>query len=112
MTAVKGYATEAEAVTAYLEKEIETNIVIIFDDKDVSDKTKHLKYKIRTDKLYKNDLFVTIESPYDSGLFYYFVRVNPIVPFQICIDETFMRMKLNEPKFPGQVRSNFFLILN
>ena len=108
MTVISGYPTEAEAVTAYLEKEAETSIVIIFDGKDVSDKTKHLKYKIRTGNLYKNDLFLTYVSAYDSGLFYYFANFNPIMPFQICIDEAFIHRKLNKPTFPGQVRSTFF----
>lgn len=76
-------------------------IAVIFDEKYANISTKHLSYTIRTPYVLSNILYkIESEGPsLDQAL----IEVTPFVQLQLCLDESFIKMKARSPSFKSQV---------
>ena len=91
---------------ALYQTEAPTNdvIAVVFNDKYVNVSTKHLGYTIRTSYVIPNILYkVENQGPVQITLEQAFMEVIPFVQLQLCLDESFIKMKAPNPAFKSQV---------
>jgi hypothetical protein len=79
-------------------------IAVVFDERYINVSTKHLEYTIRTSYAIPNVLYkIENQGPIKTTLEHAFIDVIPFVQLQLCLDESFIKMKAPNPAFKAQV---------
>lgn len=105
---ITGFNSEEEMLKMYAlyqsQSPINNIIAVVFDDKYINVSTKHLEYTIRTSYAIPNILYkVENQGPVQITLEHAFIDVIPFVQLQLCLDESFIKMKAPNPAFKSQV---------
>ncbi|XP_014205590.1 ATP-binding cassette sub-family A member 1-like [Copidosoma floridanum] len=103
-----GFNTEEEMLKMYAlyqTRSPTTDIMaVIFDQDHVNISTKHLGYTIRTPYVIPNILYkMEMQDPSKITIDQAFMDVIPFVQLQLCLDESFIKMKSSNAAFKSQV---------
>ncbi|XP_008203603.1 phospholipid-transporting ATPase ABCA1 isoform X2 [Nasonia vitripennis] len=104
---ITGFNSEEELLKMYAlyqtQDPINDIIAVVFDEKYANISSKHLSYTLRTAYVLSNILYkIDTEGPsitLDQAL----IEVIPFVQLQLCLDESFIKMKARKPSFESEV---------
>lgn len=78
-------------------------IAVVFDEKYANISSKHLSYTIRTPYVLPNILYKIEDEGTSISLEQALIEVVPFLQLQLCLDESFIKMKAPNPSFKSQV---------
>ncbi|XP_011496889.1 PREDICTED: ATP-binding cassette sub-family A member 1-like [Ceratosolen solmsi marchali] len=105
---ITGFYSKEEMLKMYAlyqsQSPINNIIAVVFDDKYINVSTKHLEYTIRTSYAIPNVLYkIENQGPIKIALEHAFIDVIPFIQLQLCLDESFIKMKAPNAAFKSKI---------